>query len=72
MQLIENNVNSFYGAHPTHVSCLVDTPFICPKRFWYLILLRELHFVSNSSAKKRMIQHTTCYGEQKDKRAKSH
>ena len=36
MQLIENNINSFHGAHPTHVSSLVDMQIIPPKRFWYL------------------------------------
>ena len=36
MQLIENNINSFHGAHPTHVSFLVDMQLIPPKRFWYV------------------------------------
>ena len=38
MQLIENNIhiNSFHGAHPTHVPYLVDKQLIPPKRFWYL------------------------------------
>ena len=36
MQLIENNINSFHGAQPTHMSSLVDMQLIPPKRFWYL------------------------------------
>ena len=36
MQLIEKNINSFHGAHPTHVQSLVDMLLILPKRFWYL------------------------------------
>ena len=38
MQLIGNNIHnySFNGAHPTHVSSLVDMQLIPPKRFWYL------------------------------------
>ena len=38
MQLIENfiHANSFHGAHPTHVSSLVDMQLILPKRFLYL------------------------------------
>ena len=36
MQLIENTINSFHGAHLTHVSSLVDMQLIPPKRFWYL------------------------------------
>ena len=37
MQLIENNVNSFYGAHPTHVTLEVTIA---------IIPLRELDFLS--------------------------
>ena len=36
MQLIENSINSFHGAHPTHVLSLVDMQIIPPERFWYL------------------------------------
>ena len=36
MKLIENNINSFHGAHPTHVSSLVDMQLIPPKMFWYI------------------------------------
>ena len=38
MKLIKNNIltNSFNGAHPTHVSSLVDMHLIPLKRFWYL------------------------------------
>ena len=36
MQLIENNINSFHGGHPTHVSSLEDMLLIPPKRFSYL------------------------------------
>ena len=33
MKLIENNINSFHGAHPTHVSSLVDMKLIPPRGF---------------------------------------
>ena len=33
MKPIENNVNSFYGAHPTHMSSLVDMQLIPEKGF---------------------------------------
>ena len=36
MQLIENNIYSFHGVHPTHVSSLLDMKNIPSKRFWYL------------------------------------
>ena len=38
MHFVGNNIhtNSFNGAHPTHVSSIVDMQLIPPKRFWYL------------------------------------
>ena len=72
MQLIENNINSFHGGHPTHLSSLVDMQLIRPKEVLVSLWMRELHYVNNSSASKRMIQARTWYGERKDVRAKSH
>ena len=71
MQLIGNNnhTNLLNGAHPTHVSSLVDMQLISLKRFLVSLWIRELHYVNNISAEKRMIQATTCYGERKDLRA---
>ena len=71
MQLIENNVNSFYSTHPTcvilsrHAAYSSEEVLVSP---W----IRELHYVNNSSVTKRMIQATTCYGERKHVRAKNH
>ena len=36
MQLYGKQHYSLHGAHPTHVSSLVDMQLIPPKRFWYL------------------------------------
>ena len=36
MQLYWKQHYSFHGAHPTHVSSLVDMQLIPPNRFWYL------------------------------------
>ena len=54
MQLIENNINSFHDAHPTHVLALVDVAF-SPEEVMVSLWIRELHYVNNSSAKDRMI-----------------
>ena len=72
MQLIENNIYSFHGAHPTHVSSLVDMPLIPPKRFWYLY--RSWSFTMSIIVVpiKRILQTTTCYGKRKDVRDRSH
>ena len=43
-----------------------------PEEVLVSLWIRELHYVNNNSANKRMIQATNCYGKQKDVRAKSH
>ena len=60
MQLIGNNIhiNSFNGAHPTHVSSLIDIKIIPPKRFWYLY--------RSGSFTMSIIVVPTGYGKRKD------
>ena len=72
MQLIENNINSFHGAHPTHVSSLLDMQFIPLKGFWYLYGPESFTMSIIVVPRKRMLQATTCYEERKDVHAKSH
>ena len=68
MQLIENNIYSL------SYQCVVLSRHAAysPEEVLISLWIRELHYVNNSSAKKRMIQATSFYGERKDVRAKSH
>ena len=72
MQLIENNIYSYHGAHPTPWVVLSRHAAYSPEEVLVSLWIKELHYVNNSSSNKGMIQPTTCYGNRKDVRARSH